>query len=66
LNSVWIPEGVDDATVRARLLKEFGLEIGGGLGEFAGKVWRFGLMGHSSRIENIDTCLSALGRIMHK
>ena len=66
LNSVWIPEGVDDATVRARLLKEFGLEIGAGLGEFAGKVWRFGLMGHSSRIENIDTCLSALGRVMHK
>lgn len=66
LNSVWIPEGVDDATVRARLLKEFGLEIGAGLGEFAGKVWRFGLMGYSSRIENIDTCLSALGRVMHK
>ncbi|HYP67765.1 MAG TPA: alanine--glyoxylate aminotransferase family protein [Thiobacillaceae bacterium] len=66
LNSVWIPEGVDDATVRARLLKEFGLEIGAGLGEFVGKVWRFGLMGHSSRIENIDTCLSALGRVMHK
>ncbi|MGA7950145.1 MAG: alanine--glyoxylate aminotransferase family protein, partial [Thiobacillaceae bacterium] len=65
LNSVWIPEGVDDATVRARLLKEFGLEIGAGLGEFAGKVWRFGLMGYSSRIENIDTCLSALGRVMH-
>ena len=66
LNSVWIPEGVDDATVRARLLKEFGLEIGAGLGEFAGKVWRFGLMGYSSRIENIDTCLSALGRVMHR
>lgn len=66
LNSVWIPEGVDDATVRSRLLKEFGLEIGAGLGEFAGKVWRFGLMGYSSRIENIDTCLSALGRVMHK
>jgi alanine-glyoxylate transaminase/serine-glyoxylate transaminase/serine-pyruvate transaminase len=66
LNSVWIPHGVDDATVRIRLLKEYGLEIGAGLGEFAGKVWRFGLMGHSSRIENIDTCLSALGRVMHK
>jgi alanine-glyoxylate transaminase/serine-glyoxylate transaminase/serine-pyruvate transaminase len=66
LNSVWIPHGVDDATARARLLNEYGLEIGAGLGDFAGKVWRFGLMGHSSRIENIDTCLSALGRVMHK
>jgi alanine-glyoxylate transaminase/serine-glyoxylate transaminase/serine-pyruvate transaminase len=66
LNSVWIPHGVDDATARVRLLKEYGLEIGAGLGDFAGKVWRFGLMGHSSRIENIDTCLSALGRVMHK
>jgi alanine-glyoxylate transaminase/serine-glyoxylate transaminase/serine-pyruvate transaminase len=66
LNSVWIPESVDDATARSRLLNEFGLEIGAGLGDYAGKVWRFGLMGHSSRIENIDTCLSALGRVMHK
>ncbi|MGO9446243.1 MAG: pyridoxal-phosphate-dependent aminotransferase family protein [Thiobacillaceae bacterium] len=66
LNSVWIPEGVDDATVRSRLLNEFGVEIGAGLGDFAGKVWRFGLMGYSSRIENIDTCLSALGRVMHR
>jgi alanine-glyoxylate transaminase/serine-glyoxylate transaminase/serine-pyruvate transaminase len=66
LNSVWIPHGVDDAAARTRLLKEYGLEIGAGLGDFAGRVWRFGLMGHSSRIENIDTCLSALGRVMHK
>jgi alanine-glyoxylate transaminase/serine-glyoxylate transaminase/serine-pyruvate transaminase len=66
LNSVWIPQGVDDITVRSRLLNEFGLEIGAGLGDFAGKVWRFGLMGHSCRIDNIDTCLAALGRVMHR
>ncbi|WP_133313957.1 pyridoxal-phosphate-dependent aminotransferase family protein, partial [Sulfuriferula thiophila] len=58
LNTVTIPEGVDDAAVRARLLNEFDLEIGAGLGDLAGKVWRIGLMGHSSRPENIDFCLS--------
>ena len=60
LNTVTIPDGVDDAAVRARLLNEFDLEIGAGLGDLAGKVWRIGLMGHSSRPENIDFCLSAL------
>lgn len=60
LNTVTIPDGVDDAAVRARLLNEFDLEIGAGLGDLAGKVWRIGLMGHSSSAENIDYCLSAL------
>jgi len=60
LNTVYIPEGVDDAAVRTRLLNEFNLEIGAGLGDLAGKVWRFGLMGHASRVENIDYCLSSL------
>jgi alanine-glyoxylate transaminase/serine-glyoxylate transaminase/serine-pyruvate transaminase len=60
LNTVYIPEGVDDASVRTRLLNEFNLEIGAGLGDLAGKVWRFGLMGHASRVENIDYCLSSL------
>ena len=60
LNSVTIPEGVDDAAVRGLLLNEFNLEIGAGLGALAGKVWRIGLMGHSSRAENIMLCLSAL------
>lgn len=60
LNAVWVPEGVDDARVRSRLLEEHGLEIGAGLGDFAGKVWRIGLMGHSSRWENIELCLTAL------
>ena len=64
LNSVIIPDGVDDAVVRSRLLEEFNLEIGAGLGELAGKVWRIGLMGHSSNTKNVDYCLSALKSIL--
>ena len=64
LNSVTIPEGVDDAEVRGRLLNEFNLEIGAGLGALAGKVWRIGLMGHSSRAENIILCLGALEAVL--
>ncbi len=64
LNSVTIPDGVDEAAVRASLLNEFNLEIGAGLGALAGKVWRIGLMGHSSRAENIFLCLSALEAVM--
>lgn len=64
LNSVTIPEGVDDAAVRSQLLNEFNLEIGAGLGALAGKVWRIGLMGHSSRAENIILCLSALEAVL--
>ena len=64
LNSVTIPEGVDEALVRSRLLNEFNLEIGAGLGALAGKVWRIGLMGHSSRAENIFLCLGALDAVL--
>jgi len=64
LNSVTIPDGVDDAAVRSQLLSEFNLEIGAGLGALAGKVWRIGLMGHSSRAENIMLCLSALEAVL--
>ncbi len=64
LNTVTIPEGVDEAQVRSRLLNEYNLEIGAGLGALAGKVWRIGLMGHSSRAENILLCLSALEAIL--
>ncbi|VAW70289.1 Serine--pyruvate aminotransferase / L-alanine:glyoxylate aminotransferase [hydrothermal vent metagenome] len=64
LNSVTIPQGVDDASVRSQLLNEFNLEIGAGLGALAGKVWRIGLMGHSSRAENVLLCLSALEAVM--
>ena len=64
LNSVWVREGVDEAAARARLLQEFGLEIGAGLGALAGKVWRIGLMGHSSRPANVALCLSALETVI--
>jgi alanine-glyoxylate transaminase / serine-glyoxylate transaminase / serine-pyruvate transaminase len=60
LNAVKIPAGVDDLKVRKRLLTEFGIEIGGGLGDFKGKAWRIGLMGHNSRPANVFTVLSAL------
>lgn len=64
LNSVTIPDGVDDAAVRSQLLSEFNLEIGAGLGALAGKVWRIGLMGHTCRAENIMLCLSALEAVL--
>lgn len=64
LNSVWIPQGLDDASVRSRLLNEFNLEIGAGLGAFAGKVWRIGLMGFASRQENILLVSAALQEVL--
>ncbi len=64
LNAVAVPQGVDDTLVRSRLLDEFNLEIGAGLGDLAGKVWRIGLMGHGSRAENIMLCLSALETVL--
>ena len=48
LTSVWLPDGVDDAKMRAELRTRFGIEVGGGLGELVGKGWRIGLMGHSA------------------
>jgi len=60
LNAVLIPEGVDEAAVRSRLLKEFHIEIGAGLGTLAGKVWRIGLMGHTARDYNVDRLVDAL------
>lgn len=64
LTSVLIPEGVDDVGVRRRLLSDYGIEIGGGLGELKGRVWRVGLMGHSSREENVLLLLAALKRLL--
>ena len=60
LTCVKIPEGIDDLTVRRRLLNEWGIEIGGGLGPFKGLAWRIGLMGHSSQAKNVTLVLSAL------
>ncbi|TDF39726.1 alanine--glyoxylate aminotransferase family protein [Alteromonadaceae bacterium M269] len=60
LNTIYIPEGVDDAKVRSHLLNVYNLEIGAGLGAFAGKAWRIGLMGYAARNENVALCLAAL------
>jgi len=60
LNAVCIPDGVDEAAVRQRLLADYSLEIGAGLGALAGKVWRIGLMGNSATAANILLCLDAL------
>ena len=60
LNTVIVPEGIDEAAVRQRLLNVYNLEIGAGLGALAGKVWRIGLMGTASNINNILLCLNAL------
>ena len=64
LNTPRVPEGVDDAQVRRRLLHEYGIEIAGGFGPLAGKVFRIGLMGYSSTQENVDKILDALKRTM--
>jgi alanine-glyoxylate transaminase/serine-glyoxylate transaminase/serine-pyruvate transaminase len=64
LNALSVPEGVDEAAVRAILLSDYGLEIGAGLGAMAGKVWRIGLMGHASNPRNILLCVSALEDVL--
>lgn len=64
LNAVCIPDGADDLKVRKALLNDYGMEIGGGLGDLAGKVWRVGLMGHASRRRNVVLFLSALETIL--
>lgn len=64
LNAVKIPSGFDDAEIRNRLLNEYNIEIGAGLGDFAGKVWRIGLMGESCTQNHINMLLSALKQIM--
>ncbi len=64
LNAVFLPEGLDEGAIRKRLLNDFNLEVGGGLGAFAGKIWRVGLMGHTARKESVEYCLNALKRIL--
>nr|WP_080748988.1 alanine--glyoxylate aminotransferase family protein [Solemya velum gill symbiont] len=66
LNAVAIPDGVNDAEVRSRLLHKFNLEIGAGLGPLAGKIWRIGLMGYASNTDNIKLCLNALGTVLNE
>jgi alanine-glyoxylate transaminase/serine-glyoxylate transaminase/serine-pyruvate transaminase len=64
LTTVWVPEGLDDAKARATLLDRYGIEVGGGLGEFAGQVWRIGCMGHTARPRNVTLLLGALAELM--
>lgn len=64
LNSVGVPDGVDEPMVRSRMLNDFGIEIGAGLGPLKGKVWRIGLMGESSTADNVEITLNALGQIL--
>jgi alanine-glyoxylate transaminase/serine-glyoxylate transaminase/serine-pyruvate transaminase len=67
LTTVWVPDGVDaggEAKVRSVLLERYGIEIGGGLGEFAGRVWRIGCMAHTARPRNVTLLLGALGEVL--
>ena len=64
LNTAYCPEGVDELAVRRRLRSEFKIEIGGGLGPLAGKIWRIGLMGHTARTENVERFLDALRKVI--
>ncbi len=64
LNAVSVPEGIDEAAVRKRLLEDYQLEIGAGLGPLAGKVWRIGLMGYSANKKNVLFCLNSLESVL--
>ena len=64
LTTVWVPEGLDEAKARAHLLDRYGIEVGGGLGEFAGRVWRVGCMGHTARPRNVALLLGALSEVL--
>jgi alanine-glyoxylate transaminase/serine-glyoxylate transaminase/serine-pyruvate transaminase len=64
LTTVRVPEGMEDKAIRGRLLKDYGIEIGGGLGKLAGKVWRIGLMGYGSQRANVMLLLAALGDVL--
>ena len=66
LTTVWVPEGVEDAVVRRALLEEFGIEIGGGLGPWKGRVWRIGTMGESARLQYVVQLLAALGELLRR
>jgi aspartate aminotransferase-like enzyme len=64
LTTVVVPDGVDDAAVRRALLQRFGIEIGGGVGPWAGKLWRIGCMGHTARMRNVTLLLAALAELL--
>jgi len=64
INAIKIPEGADDAKVRTRLYDDFNIEIGAGLGPLKGKIWRVGLMGYGSRVENVEILSQALKQLI--
>jgi alanine-glyoxylate transaminase/serine-glyoxylate transaminase/serine-pyruvate transaminase len=64
LTTAWLPDGADDGALRKGLLETYGIEVGGGLGEFAGKAWRIGLMGHSARDRSVTTLVGALRELL--
>jgi alanine-glyoxylate transaminase/serine-glyoxylate transaminase/serine-pyruvate transaminase len=64
ITSVAVPAGVDEADVRKQLLEKYNIEIGAGLGDLSGKIWRIGLMGYTSNEENINTFVSAIKDIL--
>jgi alanine-glyoxylate transaminase / serine-glyoxylate transaminase / serine-pyruvate transaminase len=64
LTTVRVPPGIDEAGVRARLLADYGIEVGGGLGPVAGQVWRVGAMGHTARLRNVELLLAALRTLL--
>ena len=64
LNAVGVPEGIDEAAVRSRLLERYGLELGAGLGSLAGKIWRIGLMGQSATPAHVTACLAGLEAVL--
>ena len=66
LNCIHIPAKAEDAPVRRRLLEEYGIEIGAGLGPMAGKAWRIGLMGHGATVRNVDLVLAALREVLRR
>jgi alanine-glyoxylate transaminase/serine-glyoxylate transaminase/serine-pyruvate transaminase len=64
LTTVWRPAGLDEAAVRRRLLTDYGIEVGAGVGPFAGKAWRIGCMGHTARLRNVALLLRALEEVL--
>src|SRR5262249_49425107 len=72
LSAVKVPAGVEELVIRKKLLNDFGIEIGGGLGDFKGKVWRIGIMGYNSRpncvllvLGALEQCLLSVGHKVH-
>lgn len=66
LTSVRVPEGINEANIRAQLLNDYSIEIGAGLGDLQGKIWRIGLMGYSCNTKNVTLVLSALEQLLAK